>query len=58
MTRVMSAKTAKEDLRPEYRFDYSKSKPNRFASGSKDDPTAANEAPGPETRVTRRHAVH
>jgi len=24
--------TKREELRPEYRFDYSKSKPNRFAS--------------------------
>jgi hypothetical protein len=38
---VKTAKTAKDDLRPEYRFDYSKSKPNRFASGSKGDRTIA-----------------
>ncbi|MCL4820683.1 MAG: hypothetical protein KJ067_16195 [Vicinamibacteria bacterium] len=36
-----NAKTAKDDLRPEYRFDYSKSKPNRFAPGSKSDLTVA-----------------
>jgi hypothetical protein len=27
-----AAKTQEDDLRPEYRFDYSKSRPNRFAA--------------------------
>jgi len=38
---VKTARTAKDELRPEYRFDYSKSKPNRFASRLDGDLTVA-----------------
>ena len=34
-------KTQSDDLRAEYRFDYSKAKPNRFASRMKDAPLVA-----------------
>lgn len=43
---IKNGKTAKDDLRPEYGFDYSKSKPNRFASDSK------GAIPEPSTRLS------
>jgi hypothetical protein len=37
-TQTKSSKKSVKEMRPEYRFDYSKSRPNRFADKSSESP--------------------
>lgn len=39
MKKTQPSDLNKEDLLPEYRFDYSKARPNRFADQMEDEPT-------------------